>query len=88
MCISSIGPKRDCDWYSQIPQGFSCGVAAPPKYGCTNGFVPVDCSEVVLKVVNPRSCKNCRSVKIVGMSGSICDEPPYGGDCVDRVEFA
>ena len=56
------GPGDICsfmDWAFNIPQGFSCGVATrptPPPYCDSDEFVPVDCSEVVLKVAAPRYC--------------------------------
>ena len=55
-----LGRNKTCDWSSNIPEGFSCGrgIFHPPEEGeCGHGFrrfVPVHCSEVVLKVANPR----------------------------------
>ena len=43
-------------WTSKIPQGFSCGLAI--TYSNLNEFVPVDCSEVVIKVATPRDCSD------------------------------
>ena len=52
--------KRDregCDWFSQFPQGFSCGLAVTPTNHCRyDQFVPRPCSEVILKVATPRFC--------------------------------
>ena len=52
--------KRDregCDWFSQFPQGFSCGLGVTPTNHCHfDQYVPTPCSEVILKVATPRFC--------------------------------
>ena len=52
-----------CSWVNQLPQGFSCGKASAPIQECHRrrnkyheGFVPVPCDEIVLKVANKESC--------------------------------
>ena len=78
-----------CDWSPDIPEGFSCGVAALPKEGCTGDrFLPVDCSEVVLKVANPRHCKNCKyDYDRQGELKQLECERPYGDDCIDKLKW-
>ena len=52
-----------CSWINQLPQGFSCGKASAPIQECHRrgnkyheGFVPVPCDEIVLKVANKEKC--------------------------------
>ena len=56
------GPDEECsfvDWTSKFPQGFSCGLAVTQPNGCYfDQFVPIDCSEVILKVASPRRCND------------------------------
>ena len=60
-------------WTSKIPQGFSCGLAITPTNGCRwDEFVPVDCSEVVIKVATPRDCSD-------GDFGDDCFDYPNWG---------
>ena len=66
-----IGPDEECsfvEWTSKIPQGFSCGLAITQPNGCNfDQYVPVNCSEVILKVGTPRHC----------------DGGNFGSDCFD-----
>jgi len=55
-------------YLSKIPQGFSCGKAKYVERGFDE-FIPVDCSEVVLQVSNPKSCKH---------------NPELGDDCMNQ----
>ena len=64
--------KRKCKrvtegYISKIPQGFSCAKAIYVKRGFDE-FIPVDCSEVVLQVSNPKYCKR---------------NPDLGDDCMN-----
>lgn len=43
-------------WIDSFPQGFSCGKADPLGSGHRLGFVPVNCSEVVVKVAEMKGC--------------------------------
>ena len=49
--------REGCDWWSQVPQGFSCGRAVKRNQCFFEQFVPTPCSEVILKVATFRSCK-------------------------------
>ena len=46
--------------WSKIPQGFSCGKLLENENhsDCNDVFAPIDCSEVVVKVANPRNCQD------------------------------
>jgi len=45
-------------WIDSFPQGFSCGKAAPPPSGSRfDIFLPVDCSEVAVKVAEMKGCR-------------------------------
>jgi len=57
----SFGSKtiyKECDWYSQLPQGFSCGRGTSADRSCSRfeRFEPVSCSEIVVKVAS-RKCE-------------------------------
>ena len=58
-------------WWSKIPQGFSCGkgVSGPDYF---DEFVPVDCFEIIVKVVKAESCYN---------------NPDLGEDCFNFVNW-
>ena len=70
-------PREDrdeagCDWFSQIPQGFSCGLGVTTTNHCVfDQFVPTPCSEVILKVATMRSCK----------------DGDFGNDCFDMTNW-
>ena len=59
------------NWWSKIPQGFSCGkgVSGPDYF---DEFVPVDCFEIIVKVVKAESCYN---------------NPDLGEDCFNFVNW-
>ena len=59
-------------WWFKIPQGFSCGLGVPGSR--FDDFVPVDCSEVVVKVAKAKSCGNNRKDQV-------------GGDCFNFVNW-
>ena len=59
-------------WIYKIPQGFSCGMGADIPGFRFQGFVPIDCSEVVVKVAQPKSCRN---------------NPDLGDDCFNPVNW-
>ena len=45
-------------WWFEIPQGFSCGLEVDIPDFRRPGFVPVDCSEVVVKVAKAKNCRH------------------------------
>ena len=45
-------------WWFKIPQGFSCGLGVDVPGSGFDDFVPVDCSEVVVKVAQQKKCRN------------------------------
>ena len=56
-------PGRDAEeicssesWWYKIPQGFSCGLGVDIPDPHFDDFVPVDCSEVVVKVAKETDC--------------------------------
>ena len=54
--ITKRGREIDntCKWWYKLPQGFSCGKAAPPDPACEgffDTFVPVPCSEMEVKLL-------------------------------------
>ena len=53
----NCGPEGDAcrHWWSNVPQGFSCGkgAAGPDNFDI---FVPVDCFEIIVKVVKDEDC--------------------------------
>jgi len=63
----SKGVDLSCEWWAQLPQGFSCGRGAPKDPNCGAGrferFVPTDCSSIIVKVADKKCpkyyCKNC-----------------------------
>ncbi len=51
--------SQPCQWFNRLPSGFSCARGAPPDPDCLDEdgdpypfdrFVPVPCSELVVKV--------------------------------------
>jgi hypothetical protein len=57
-------------WWYKIPQGFSCGLGVEvPGF---DKFVPVDCSEIVVKVAKAKPCRN---------------NPDLGDDCFNFVNW-
>ena len=65
------GDRPDESWWSKIPQGFSCGLGVDVP-GDFDDFVPVDCSEIVVKVAKAKSCSN---------------NPDLGEDCFNLVNW-
>ena len=59
-------------WWYKIPQGFSCGLGVDAPDHHFDDFVPVDCSEVVVKVAKAKSCRN---------------NPDLGDDCFNFVNW-
>ena len=59
------------NWWSNIPQGFSCGkgVSGPDYF---DEFVPVDCFEIIVKVVKAEPCYS---------------NPDLGEDCFNFVNW-
>ena len=58
----------DCNWFNQLPEGFSCGKGSNTDPECnrngrkTDGFVQVPCNEIVLKISKERCEKSSRLV--------------------------
>ena len=72
---------------SKIPQGFSCGIGrSKMESHCDwDDYIPIDCSEVILKVTNSQRCP-CNSgteeCNIMGCCG--CCYTTNSGDCIDH----
>jgi len=64
----SFGTKtiyKECEWYSQLPQGFSCGRGASADLSCSHWerYEPVSCSEIVVKVFSRRCERNEKNLE-------------------------
>merc|ERR1719186_911537 len=56
---------KECEWYSQLPQGFSCGRGASADLPCSRWerYVPVSCSAIVVKVASRKCERNEKNLE-------------------------